>query len=71
MYHPVGTARMGARDDARAVLDPELRIRGINGLRVLDASAMPGTIRGHTMAPLFTLLSVVSRSFRNQSCTLK
>jgi choline dehydrogenase-like flavoprotein len=43
---------MGARDHARAVLDPELRVRGINGLRVLDASAMRGTIRGHTMGPL-------------------
>ena len=51
VYHPVGTARMGATSDINAVLDPELRVRGIDGLRVLDASAMPGTIRGHTMAP--------------------
>jgi choline dehydrogenase len=51
MYHPVGTARIGAGDDMHAVLDPELRVRGIGGLRVLDVSAMPGIIRGHTMAP--------------------
>jgi choline dehydrogenase-like flavoprotein len=51
MYHPVGTARMGANNDPQAVLDPELRVRGIRGLRVLDASAMPEIIRGHTMAP--------------------
>jgi choline dehydrogenase-like flavoprotein len=51
MFHPVGTTRMGASDDAYAVLDPELRVRGIDGLRVLDVSAMPGIIRGHTMAP--------------------
>ena len=51
MYHPVGTARIGASDDMHAVLDPELRVRGIDGLRVLDVSAMPGIIRGHTMAP--------------------
>lgn len=51
MYHPVGTARMGASNDRMAVLDPDLRVRGINGLRVIDASSMPGINRGHTMAP--------------------
>jgi len=52
MFHPVGTARMGAVGDPMAVLDPRLRVRGINGLRVVDASAMPGIVRGHTMAPV-------------------
>lgn len=52
MYHPVGTAKMGAADDPSAVLDPELRVKGVDGLRVVDASAMPSTIRGHTMAPV-------------------
>jgi choline dehydrogenase-like flavoprotein len=42
---------MGANNDRMAVLDSELRVRGINGLRVLDASSMPGINRGHTMAP--------------------
>ena len=51
MYHPVGTARMGNSADARAVLDSNLRVRGVRRLRVLDASAMPGIVRGHTMAP--------------------
>jgi choline dehydrogenase len=51
MFHPVGTARMGSRDDDQAVVDPELRVRKLDGLRVLDASAMPGPIRGHTVAP--------------------
>ena len=51
MYHPVGTARMGISADAGAVLDSNLRVRGVRGLRVLDASAMPGIVRGHTMAP--------------------
>jgi choline dehydrogenase len=51
MFHPVGTARMGANDDPMAVLDPQLRVRGIKGLRVMDASAMPGIVRGHTLAP--------------------
>jgi choline dehydrogenase len=52
MFHPVGTARMGATDDPMAVLDSQLRLRGIEGLRVIDASSMPGIVRGHTMAPV-------------------
>ena len=41
VYHPAGTARMGATDDPLAVLDPTLRVKGVQGLRVVDASAMP------------------------------
>jgi len=49
MFHPVGTCRMGI--DESAVVDPELRVRGIDGLRVVDASVMPVIPRGNTHAP--------------------
>jgi len=49
LYHPTGTCRMGT-DDA-AVVDAELRVCGVDGLRVVDASVMPQIIRGHTHAP--------------------
>ncbi|HEU0336508.1 MAG TPA: GMC family oxidoreductase N-terminal domain-containing protein [Gaiellaceae bacterium] len=55
LYHPVGTCRLGAADDAGAVVDGELRVRGLRDLRVVDASAIPALPRGHTNWPTVML----------------
>jgi choline dehydrogenase len=48
MFHPVGTCRMGTGPDA--VVDPQLRVRGVEGLRVADASVMPSVVNSQTHA---------------------
>ncbi|MGN6461253.1 MAG: GMC family oxidoreductase [Pseudolabrys sp.] len=51
IFHPVGTARMGRADDAHAVTDARLRVIGVDGLRVIDASVMPVITSGNTNSP--------------------
>jgi choline dehydrogenase-like flavoprotein len=51
IFHPVGTAKMGRTDDTRAVVDARLRVIGIEGLRVIDASVMPSITSGNTNSP--------------------
>jgi choline dehydrogenase len=50
LYHPVGTCALGV--DPSSVVDPELRVRGVDGLRVVDASVIPQLPRGHTNWPV-------------------
>lgn len=51
-HHPCGTCRMGAVDDDGAVVDPELRVHGIEGLRVVDASVFPDLLGGNINSPV-------------------
>ncbi len=60
LHHPVGTCRMGADGDPDAVLDDQARVRGVDGLRVVDGAAIPRTVRGGTNAPIMMIAEKVA-----------
>jgi len=61
IFHPVGTAKMGHRNDPMAVVDAQLRVRGVRGLRIADASVMPTITSGNTNSPTMMIAEKAAR----------
>lgn len=64
IYHPVGSVRMGRDGDDTAALDSQCRVKGVAGLRVIDASSVPELVSGHTMAPTILIAERVAEMIK-------
>lgn len=68
--HQVGTCKMGPNTDPEAVVDPQLKVYGITGLRVVDGSIMPNIVAGHTNAVIFMIGEKASDLIKTQWQTM-
>jgi choline dehydrogenase-like flavoprotein len=67
MFHPVGTCRMGRANDPDAVVDAAGRVRGVDGLRIVDASIMPSLPRGNTNLPTIMVAEKISAAMLDEA----